>query len=242
MVAVAENRTFAIPQMLMDKPDLQAVLLDDAFQHRAIKPYLNILLTEFNHPFTEDYLLPSGRLREWRSGYQRADVLVVSKCPPDITKEEKAQFIEALQPLPRQAVFFSYYDYHKPYYILNPRYVAALQKDWDVLLICAIARADYLVEHLESKVNSVKVLEYEDHRYFTKHDIAHLKMVFDNMPSKKKLIITTEKDAMRLELHRPYLAEHQLPVFAIPVKVAFHFDEGERFDDLMKEQLLEFRA
>jgi tetraacyldisaccharide 4'-kinase len=88
-VTVSESRTFAIPEILGEHPDTQVVLLDDAFQHRSIKPGLNILLTEFSKPFTKDFLLPSGRLREWRSAYQRADVVVVSKCPREVTQEEK---------------------------------------------------------------------------------------------------------------------------------------------------------
>ena len=88
-VAVAEDRSFAIPELLKWNAELQIVLLDDAFQHRSIKPGLNILLTQFNLPFTRDFLLPSGRLREWRSAYERADIIVVSKCPIDVSEEEK---------------------------------------------------------------------------------------------------------------------------------------------------------
>ncbi len=241
-VAVAENRTFAVPKIMMEKPETQVVLLDDAFQHRAIKPGLNILLTEYSHPFTDDYLLPSGRLREWRSAYIRADVIVVSKCPPQLDDSEKAAMIEKIQPLTRQQIYFSYYEYFAPYYLLNPRYRAPLQEDWDVLLICAIARADYLVDYLEEKVNSVTILEYEDHRYFSKYDVSNLKSTYERMDSKKKLIITTEKDAMRLELHRDYLIENKLPIFAIPVKVAFHFDEGQKFDEEVKQFMLDFKV
>lgn len=242
MVAVAESRIFAVPEMIAHRPNVQTILLDDAYQHRSIRPFINILLTEFSHPFTEDYLLPSGRLREWRSAYARADIIIVSKCPNEISEADRQHFIDTIKPFPKQKLFFSYYNYDNPYYILDPRYRAPLQEDWDVVLICAIARADYLVNHLTSKVNSVKVLEYEDHRYFTKRDVGQLKATYDNLDSNKKLIITTEKDAMRLELHRPYLVEHRLPVFVIPVLVDFHFDEGEQFDDLIKNRLLEFRA
>ena len=101
-VAVSESRTFAIPQIVMDKPDVQVVLLDDAFQHRSVKPGLHILLTEYSRPFTRDYLLPSGRFREWRSAYSRADVVVVSKCPHQMGEDEKQTFMEEIKPLPHQ--------------------------------------------------------------------------------------------------------------------------------------------
>jgi tetraacyldisaccharide 4'-kinase len=241
-VAVSESRAFAIPKLLMDRPNTQVILLDDAFQHRSVKPGLNILLTEFRRPFTRDYLLPSGRLREWRGAYERADIIIVSKCPRDIAPEDKDALAEEIRPLAHQRLYFSYYDYYQPYFILNPGYVTQLQPDWDVLLISAIANTEYLVDYLNEQVNSVTVLEYEDHHYFSKYDVAHLKATFDNLESSKKLILTTEKDAMRLELHRQYLAENRLPVFALPVDVKFHFDEGPKFDQDVKDFLLNFKV
>jgi len=242
LVTVAENRTFAIPEIMKTNPNTKAVLLDDAFQHRSIQPGLNILLTEFSHPFTKDYLLPAGRLREWRSAYKRADIIVVSKCPPEINEAQKQQLITEIQPFAYQKIFFSYYKYFQPYYILNQRYRLDLDDQVDVLLICAIARADYLIQHLNEQVGSVKVMEYEDHRYFTPYDLGRLKKTFDNMPSKRKVILTTEKDAMRLELHRQYLIDNKLPIFAIPVEVDFHFDEGEQFNEAVKDFLLDFKV
>jgi len=241
-VTVSESRTFGIPKIIMDQPDTQVVLLDDAFQHRSVKPGLNILLTEFFHPFTRDYLLPSGRLREWRSAYQRADIIIVTNCPAEVEEEDRRRFIAEIKPLPHQRLFFSYYEYLTPYYIFQPNFRVELQANFDVLLISAIARTEYLVAYLEERVNSVTVLEYEDHHYFNNFDISQLKGVFDRLESNNKIIITTEKDAMRLELHRPFLTENKLPVFAIPVAVGFHFGEGEQFDQDIKEFLLNFKA
>ena len=242
MTVVSENRAFAIPKILMSRPDIQLILLDDAFQHRSVKPGLNILLTEFSHPFTEDYLLPSGRLREWRSAYERADVIIVSKCPPYMEASEKKQFLDSIKPFPHQKLYFSYYDYDPLYYIFNMGYKTVIQPDWDVLLISAIARTDYLLDYLEPKVNSVKILEYEDHHLFDKHDLSVLKSSFEAIDSKKKIIITTEKDAMRLELHRTFIMESNLPVFALPVSVKFHFEDGEDFDEDVRDFLLNFKT
>ena len=241
-VTVSESRTFAIPKIMMDNPDTKAVLLDDAFQHRSVKPGLNILLTEYSRPFTKDFLLPSGRLREWRSAYERADTIIVTKCPLSITEEDKTRMIEDINPLSHQKIYFSYYGYQQPYFILNPLYKLSLNKDMDVLLISAIARTDYLVSYLEEQVNSVRVREYEDHHYFTKYDVGQLKADFDRMESDKKVIITTEKDAMRLELHRPYIIQNRMPIWAIPVEVKFHFDEGPLFDEDIRQFLLNFKA
>ena len=241
-VSVAESRTFAIPTIVQQEPDMQVILLDDAFQHRSVKPGLNILLTEFSHPFTRDYLLPSGRLREWRSAYERADVIIVSKCPQEISEADKERMIKEIKPFPHQQIYFSYYGYFPPYYIYNPRYRAQLEPDLDIVLICAIARTDYLVEYLQQHVSSVTILEYEDHHYFSNRDVEQLKRSFDNLESKKKMILTTEKDAMRLDLHRKFLLDNKLPIFAIPVQVKFHFEEGERFDQFIKDYLLNFKV
>ena len=242
LVTVSESRTFGIPEIVKIAPQTQVVLLDDAFQHRSVKPGLNILLTEFNHPFTRDYLLPSGRLREWRTAYRRADIIILSKCPPTVSEGEKKMLIDEIKPLAYQKIYFSYYDYLPPYYLFNSKHVTQLQADWDVLLICAIAGTDYLVEYLESNVRSVRVLEYEDHHYFTESDVANLKQKFHEIPSSKKLILTTEKDAMRFEEHQAFLMENQLPVFSLPVEVKFHFDEGLQFDQVVKDYLLNFRV
>lgn len=241
MVTVGENRAFAIPRMLGVKPDLQLILLDDAFQHRAVTPGLNILLTDYNYPFTKDYLLPAGRLREWRSAYHRADTIIVTKCPTDLTVADREIAINEIAPLPNQRVYFSYYAYQNPYYIFDPTYITALESDWDVVLISAIAGTDYLLSYLEPKVAAVHLLEYEDHHYFEMQEMIQLKNTFDSISNNKKIILTTEKDAMRLELHRRFLAENRLPVFSLPVEVRFLFDEGPAFDQHIKDFLLNFK-
>lgn len=241
-VTVAESRAFAIPRMLSESPDTQIILLDDAFQHRSVMPGLNILLTEYSHPFTRDWLLPAGRLREWRSSYKRADLIVVTKCPKELSENERIKYTKEIQPFPQQRVFFSYYDYGQPYFIFNPQLIANLEEDWQVLVICAIARTDYLVQYLQEKVNNVTLLEFEDHHFFTEDDMQELKRSFEQLQGQKKIILTTEKDAVRLELHYNFLKANQLPIFALPVQVQFHFGEGEQFDRIIKDFLLNFQV
>lgn len=241
-VNVSESRAFGIPQIMSKHPDTHTILLDDAFQHRSVEPGLNILLTEYSNPFTRDYLLPMGRLREWRSAYQRADIIIVSKCPKQLSMEERDEWLKELSPFPHQKVFFSYYDYGKPYYIFDARYQLNLQEDLDAVLISAIANTKYLTDYLYPKLNFVKNLDYEDHHFFSNFDMERLKKIYDNIPSSKKVILTTEKDATRMELHREYLTKHKLPIFAMPVEVKFHFEEDEKFKTDIREFLLNFRA
>ena len=242
LVTVGEDRSFAIPKIMMDHPGTQVILIDDAFQHLSVKPGLNILLTEYNRLFTNDFLLPSGRLREWRSAYRRADIIVVSKCPPVLSASEREKIISEIKPFPHQRIFFSYYEYQQPYYLLNPAQRIELPEDAEVLLICAIAGTEYLLDYLTEKVETVHLVEYEDHHYFKNHDVARLKNQFENLSSSKKLLLTTEKDAMRLELHRNFLIENRLPVFVLPVEVKFHFEESEKFDQSIRDFLLNFKA
>ncbi len=242
LVSVAESRAIGIPQILSRHPKIQVILLDDAFQHRAVTPGLNILLTEYNRPFTRDYLLPAGRLREWRSAYRRADVIVVSKCPPDLNEAQRQAMIAELKPFPHQRVFFSRYAYADPYLLLNPGYKIGLDRDSDVILLSAIAGTDYLLDYLAPKAASVVSLEYADHHHFSTTDLSEIRAAFLRLDSPNKIILTTEKDAMRLEAHREYLQDERLPVFVLPITVEFLFDEGPVFDQMIRQYLLEYKS
>lgn len=241
-VSVCENRAYGIPQMVGRHPEIQAILLDDAFQHRAVVPGLNIMLTEYDRPFFRDFLLPAGRLREWRGAYRRADVLIVSKCPPDLSLEQKQVMIEKLAPLAHQQVFFTHYLYEEPYYLLNPGYKKVLDKDTDVLLLSAIAGTDYLLSNLAPRVATVTSQEYADHHNFTSTDLFDIRGQFLRLDSPNKIILTTEKDAMRLEAHREYIQAENLPIFVLPISVAFLFNEGPQFDQLIQNYLLNFKV
>lgn len=241
-VSVCENRAYGIPQMVGRHPALQAILLDDAFQHRAVIPGLNIMLTEYARPFFEDFLMPSGRLREWRSAYSRADVLIVSKCPANLSIEQKHQMLEKLKPLAHQKVFFTQYTYADPYYIFNSGYKKILDQDTDLQLLSAIAGTDYLMSYLNPLVATVTSQEYADHHNFSDEDLLEIRAQFLRIKSPNKLILTTEKDAMRLEAHREYILKEDLPIFVLPIQVEFLFNEGPQFDQMIQNYLLNFKV
>lgn len=241
-VAVCESRTFAIPQILVDHPDLKLILLDDAFQHRSVNPGINILLTQYSFPFTEDFLLPIGRLREWRKGYERADIIIVTKCPNNLKEEAKEIWKQKLKLLPHQQLFFSYYRYGQPYYFFDNTIRLNITERPSLLLVCAIARTDYLLEHLNQISVEVEVMEFEDHHFFNKYEISRIERFYRNMEGKNKAIITTEKDAMRLEQHADFLKENKLPIFILPAIVEIHFGEGDDLANLVKEFLLAFKV
>lgn len=242
LVAVGESRAFAIPEMVKNYPATQVILLDDSFQHRAVKPGLNIMLTAYDSLFTDDYILPMGRLREGRSGYKRADIIIVSKCPSELTHEDKERIRLKINPLSHQSLFFTYFEYDYPYYMYRPDQRISLDKDLKVILLSAIANTEYLLKYLESEVSDVFEIEYADHHNYDHHDIERIVKIYNNTAGERKIIITTEKDAMRLERHKELLKSQNIPVFVLPIKVRFHHNESMAFNQLIQSFLLEFQV
>lgn len=239
-VAVAESRNIGIPQLLHVQPNIQAILLDDAFQHRSVIPGLNILLTEYSKPFYADALIPAGRLRDNKSSYKRADVIIVSKCPITIDEEERTNLTAQINPFPHQTVFFSRYDYLTPYQIFDFSQKLLPQPSASIILISAIASTDYLISHLEEEYDEIINMKYEDHHYFTKVDLEQLVLTFNQIQNPHKYILTTEKDGIRLGEHFNYITQNNLPIYILPIKVAFLDSDGLMFDDLLKKFLLNF--
>lgn len=241
-ISVCESRALGVPELVKRTPETQCVLLDDAFQHLAVTPALNILLTEFSRPFTRDWLLPAGRLREWRYGYRRADIIVVTKCPADLTQQQRFEMLTEIDPYPRQRIYFSRYHYGQPYELLRPDVRRQLDLETHVLLVSAIANTDYLLQYLGAEAGSVQTLEFEDHHYFDESDLLDMHRRFDALPQRNKIILTTEKDAVRLELHENFLRENQLPVWVLPVEVSFCDNDESDFQADVKQVLLEFKV
>jgi tetraacyldisaccharide 4'-kinase len=242
VVAIGESRSVAIPQIVGYAPEVQTILLDDAFQHRSIKPYLNILLTQFEKPFTRDFLLPSGRLREWKSSYERADVIIVSKCPDDLTEKQQKSLIDEINPQSNQKVFFTRYSYKNPYSFYYPNMTLPLTSDLDVIMISGIANTNYLIQYLNKKVGTYANMEYADHHNFSEKDINYISKVYEQRDSQRKLILTTEKDAMRLDKYRKKLFDLKIPVYILPLNLEFLFDQKKEFDQLIKDKLLQFEV
>ncbi len=241
-IAVAERRAFAIPQMISHRPGIQTILLDDAFQHRAISPGLNILLTSFDNPFTEDYLLPLGRLREWRSGYKRADVIIVTKCPEDFDENKRQAMTARIKPLAHQKIFFSKYNYLSPYALFDKTQKIRLRKDLRVVFLCAIANTDYLSDYLDRQLDYFELIAFEDHHYYSEEDIKNLHRRWNNLEGKDRIILTTEKDASRLKLLEKRIKQLGLPIFVLPVELSFLDEDEEGFVRSVQQFLLDFKV
>ncbi|TCJ19031.1 tetraacyldisaccharide 4'-kinase [Flaviaesturariibacter flavus] len=237
-VAVGEERIVAIPQLLHDRPDTQAIILDDAFQHRPIKAGLNILLTDHGNLYTRDFFLPTGDLRDARSSAGRAEVIVVTKCPPNLSGSEKEALTRELRPRPGQQLFFTTIAYGAPYHITS-RAFGQLTDDTEVLLVTGIANPRPLKAWLEERIHSYSMMHFGDHHIFSIDDWADIRKRFAELPGERKLILTTEKDAMRLLKFESEL--EALPFFVIPIEHQFLFGEGTQFDSIVHNFIQEFK-
>jgi tetraacyldisaccharide 4'-kinase len=241
-VAVCENRVKGINQILEERPYINTLLLDDAFQHRYVKPGLAVVLVDYHNLPNNDYLLPSGNLRESITALRRAHAIVVTKTSKYFSPLEREGIIQKLKVGTEMPVFFSYYNYGALVpFNENEVTLAAntnLNKDsnHNVLLLTGIANAEYMKDYLaETLLRDVHHMEFKDHYQFTEGDIDKLTQKFSTIAGKNRLIVTTEKDAVRLRATnlQPLLAG--LPLFYMPVEVSFHGNDKEAFDKLVND-------
>lgn len=236
-IAVGEERVTAIPQLLYDQPETEVIILDDAFQHRSIKAGLNVLLTDYSNIYYKDFLLPTGDLRDNRYSRRRADVIVVTKCKPDLSPEEADHIREEIAPLSHQSVFFTKIDYGTPYHISNKMdYV--LHPEVEVLLVTGIANPEPLKKYLLQQVQTFEQLLYADHHIFNIDDLKDIRRKYEEMDAQPKIILTTEKDAVRLMKFNEEL--HQLPLYVIPVQHQFLFEQADAFRQIVTNFITTF--
>jgi len=231
-VAVDANRVEGIENLLKDEPQLDIILLDDAFQHRAVKPEFSILLTTYSDLFIHDYLLPVGRLREWQSGYKRADIIIVTKCPEILSPLDRRAIKDDLKPLSYQSVYFSYFAYGD----LQPAEPAQhptikLSSHKKVFLFTGIASTGPLKEYLSDKQVHFEHKSFPDHHSFTVDDIASIINEFNaHNLHQDTILVTTEKDFMRIKHTEHENAFKGLPLYYLPIEVRFHGNDGNELN------------
>ncbi len=237
-VAVGEERIEAIPQLLHDRPGTEVIILDDAFQHRSVRAGLNILLSDYNNLFTRDFYLPTGDLRDLKSGYKRADIIIVTKCPKELDEAERKKLVREIRPLPGQQVFFTAIEYSWPYHIITKE-ERGLDKKVDILLVTGIANPRPLKKLLEEHSNTYQMIQYADHHIFTIDDLREIRQSFQKLTARNKVILTTEKDAVRLLKFTDEIRE--LPFYVMPVRHRFLFEEGPVFDRRVADFIKNFK-
>ena len=239
-VAVCERRIEAIPQLIQDVPNLSGIILDDAFQHREIIAGLNILLTDYSNLYCDDIFFPTGDLRDERRSASRANIIVVTKCPTNLTISERDDIIEKLYPEQHQSIFFTSIAYDTPYHIYNPNEEWVLTLRDEVLLVCGIANPLPLKEYLHENTHTYYQISYSDHHIFSIEDLNEIKEKFDQITSNSKLILTTEKDAVRLVKYTEEL--NDIPLYVLPIKPHFLFDAEKAFNSLVIDYLAQFHT
>ncbi|MGL6039059.1 MAG: tetraacyldisaccharide 4'-kinase [Soonwooa sp.] len=227
VIGVCEDRVFGAKKLIEDM-DLNVLVLDDSFQHRAIKPGLNILLTVYNDPYFKDFILPAGDLRESRCGAKRADIIMVTKCPDDLTEEKKQYYISRIKPQHYQKVFFSSIEYDENVMSID-KYMPVKNLDYyDVLLITGIANPTQIVKEVGKYSKKVKHLKYKDHHNFSDDDIKKIVAEYKKL-GEYKMILTTEKDYVRLKTF-DYLRDK---IFYWPINV--EIDNQEAFNQIIND-------
>ncbi|MFD2823043.1 tetraacyldisaccharide 4'-kinase [Lacinutrix iliipiscaria] len=217
-VAVDSDRQNGIATLSLQERIPDVILLDDAFQHRKVQAGLNILLTTYNNLYVNDWVLPTGNLREPKSGAKRAQIIVVTKCPKDLKASDKERVVKRIQPQSNQKVFFSSIVYAKEVFSEAKKMELKALKDFT--LVTGIANAEPLVHHLESNGLKFEHLNFKDHHSFTAQDIE----LFES----KSLIITTEKDYVRLYNYESLKDK----LFYLPIEVVI--DKSDDFNALIK--------
>lgn len=240
MVSVGEDRVAAIENLIHSVTKPEVILLDDAFQHRAVKPGINLLLMEYDKVMDVDYPLPAGNLREWKSGKKRADVIIITKSPSILVPIERKRIIEHLKPAAHQQVYFTYYKYGEFAKVIGKQgmmFMSSsyyLEKRFTILLLTGIANPTGLIEYLRRHTDKIELITFPDHHEYSQRDIKKIQETFDNIANASKIVVTTEKDAMRLR--NPQLEESikHLPLFYLPIEVQFHNDK-QKFDQYISD-------
>ena len=225
-VAVGEDRAFAIPNILQEKENVQVILLDDGFQHRRVKPSFSILLSDYHRPFYRDLLLPAGRLRESRAGAARADVIIITKCPPEITDDRMMAIEKSIRRYADKPVFFAKIHYGEPVPFGKQSGSLADQ----VVLVTGIANSKPLKDYVAQSFNVIRHIDRADHYVYRASDLAELSAIAKENP--RVCFLTTEKDMVKLDTPEFSGSIRQLPFFYLPIETEF-IKNGEDFDAMV---------
>lgn len=234
-IAVDKKRVDGIAHITGDAEtnDTDVILLDDAFQHRYVKPGINILLVDYHRLIIYDKLLPAGRLREPQSGKNRADIVIITKCPKDLKPMEFRVLTKAMNLYPYQSLYFTTIEYES----LTPLFAkekSTIEKealeDKHVMLITGIASPKQIIIDLKPHVKEMTTLAFSDHHQFKSKDIMKINETFNAIKG-EKIIVTTEKDATRLEQLDGLSEEVKQNLYVLPIKVKFMINQEEEFND-----------
>ena len=220
-VVVSENRRLGIENILKKYPKTEVILMDDGFQHRWVKAGLNIILNNYNNPIYSDYLLPYGTLRESENAVKRADVIITTKCA-EISPTEKRGIISRLNTCSSEHNYFSSIVYQNWKSVFTGKEIDT-PNNYNITLVTSVANADNLKHHLQKNGNKITHLSFPDHHNFTTKDIENILSEYNSSISDKNIILTTEKDKVKLLKYKEHFEGVEL--YFSPIKINIHNSE-----------------
>jgi tetraacyldisaccharide 4'-kinase len=232
-VCVDANRVNGIKKILEFPEPAKVVILDDAFQHRALNCELKIVISEYNNLYLNDCMMPAGYLRESKKGIERADIIIVSKTPDKTTAIEIRNVIKDLKPSAHQQLFFTWLKYGELKGFQNPTDTIDTLNDlfrYRIVAFTGIGNPQPMITYLKEYASDVKHIQFPDHHSFTIQDIADVRAQLDAIEGGNKIVVTTEKDAMRLRGTDLQDIANTLPLYVLPIEVDFK-DKTQEFND-----------
>ena len=235
-VFVGEDRVGATQKIQQLLPNLRLLILDDAFQHRKLNPDFRIILTSYNSPFSKDYLLPMGKLRESRVGAKRADVVVVTKCPAELSQDEKNKLAEELAPYlnPEADLFFSSLTYGSPYHVAGPKQTEITE----VIALAGLADNAPFFTYCKQQYALIDSFSFPDHYAYSPEDAARILEILGQEKGKNAVLLTTEKDAVKLKSLAATEMWSKISIFALPIQVALDPIQEAKLLERLRKNLL----
>jgi tetraacyldisaccharide 4'-kinase len=240
-VAVDRKRVKGVKKIMELQPDTEVIILDDAYQHRRITPGFSILLSDFERPIIRDHMLPYGNLRESISNMRRADIILITKSPLDISPIQRRLIVKETDKAPYQNLYFTSIKYNPPAPLFNENQSAASLPDPSklhgagIVLVTGIANPQPLCDYLQKTAGELTHLHYPDHYRFREKDLNAIYNAFDHLKSRLRYVITTEKDSVRLREFTNIAEPVKSAIYYIPVGIHFLNDDSNEFDNLIIE-------
>jgi len=241
MVTVDRNRINGINNILQADPGKEVIILDDGFQHRRITPGFSILLSDFDRLFVRDHMLPYGNLRESKDNMRRADIILITKSPENMSPIQRRLIVKEIDKAPYQNLYFTSFTYKPPVAVFDSENRDETQSDLSnftgsgIVLITGIANPTPFKDYLSKFFGEIVHLSYPDHYNYSEKDIERISSAFNGLKSPVKLLFTTEKDAVRLR-ELPNIDEPvRSALFYIPVGIYFLNDDKDEFDNMIIE-------
>ncbi len=238
LVTVDKNRVHGVKKILQEYPETEVIILDDGFQHRRITPGFSILLSDYYRLFIRDHMLPYGNLRENKGNMRRADMILITKSPENISPIQRRLIVKEIGKSPYQNLYFTTFRYKAPVHVFENN-IEGTQPEFtecdkcSIVLITGIANPRPLIEYLQKTYGEIIHLSYPDHYNYNEKDLINFSSAFNNLRSVRKYLFTTEKDAIRLREFANIAEPVRSAFFYIPIEIYFLNEDKDEFDNLI---------